>query len=540
MQESHPTASGSVSTGPPVEIRGLTVRAGERTIIDHADAEFPAGAVTLVVGSSGAGKSILLRVLAGLISPTTIGFSLEGSLCIGERDVVASPGRAGASTGVVFQSFALFDELTAEENVLFGLDHRPSPALRPKGPMRRETSRKLLDQLGLGRARSVARLSGGEKQRLAIARALAYDPALIAYDEPTSGLDPRNARRVADLIQTTAKAHGKTTVVVTHDWSHFAPVAARAYLLENGRLRQVPTEDLARWEASPEGLLEEKSREEANAAATSLFRRALEWAQAIFVATGRAVEAFALSIFGLVPRWPSARWGVRLLVHYLGLVASPGACLYFVASGVIAGFVATYFTFKFLPFRAYTEPLLTEELLHGLGFALYRIIVPVLITILLAARCGAAVASDVGTRRYTNATDALASMGAPPPRYLLTGVVHAFLFGAPILVAIAFLSARLTSLLVFSYNHPQEDALFWDGHFHRNLRVPGELFWRGTGWLVSKVLLCGFGVGCVAYFQGMRPKESHTRVHRGITATIIAATLFVLLVHFAYAFLEFE
>src|SRR6185436_20057020 len=119
----------------------------------------------------------------------------------------------------------------------------------------------------------------------------------------------------------------------------------------------------------------------------------------------------------------------------------------------------------FLPFRAYTEPLLTEELLHGLGFGLYRILVPVLITVLIAARCGAAVASDVGTRRYTLAIDAMRSMGARPSRYLLTNILYAFALGAPFLVALSFTAARLVSLLVFSYDYPQHGPFFWDSHF---------------------------------------------------------------------------
>jgi ABC-type transporter Mla maintaining outer membrane lipid asymmetry permease subunit MlaE len=206
---------------------------------------------------------------------------------------------------------------------------------------------------------------------------------------------------------------------------------------------------------------------------------------------------------------------------------------------VIAGFVSTHCVFKFLPHRVYTEPLISDELLNGLGFALYRILVPVLMTVLVAARCGAAVASDVGSRGYSRAIDAMRSMGASPERYLLTSILHAFAVATPILIGIAFLAARATSLVVFVYNHPEHGPHYWDGNFHRDLRIPGDFLYRGTPWLLAKLLVSGVGVGIIAYRMGMRPKYSGVDVSRGITSTIIAATLHVLLVHFAFAFLEF-
>jgi ABC-type multidrug transport system ATPase subunit/ABC-type transporter Mla maintaining outer membrane lipid asymmetry permease subunit MlaE len=529
------------------------VRAGGRAILQDVEADFLAGGTTLIVGPSGAGKSVLLRLLAGLITSRTTGFEVEGQVRIGERDLLADgvrPRAQGASpAGIVFQSFALFDELSAEENILFGRDHRRGGNADPRG--RGALARGLMAELGIPAGCRVALLSGGQKQRLAIARALAFDAELIAYDEPTSGLDPRNAVRVVELIRSTGEVHGKTTLVVTHNWSHFAPIAGRVYLLEGGGLRAVSREELAEWEGAPArtggpaAICPEAP--EPGPRAPALARRLVEGLRAapgalarFLAGTSRAAESVLRAALALLPLWRSPRWGLRYLLHYLTLVASPSAWVYFGAAGVISGFVSTYFTFKFLPFRAYTEPLLTEELLHGLGFGLYRIIVPVLITVLLAARCGAAVASDVGTRRYTLATDAMESMGARPERYLLTNVLYGFLLGTPFVIALSFVASRLTSLLVFTYNYPQYDPFFWDSHFHRNLRLPGELLYRGSGWLLLKVLLAGLGIGTIAYHQGMRPKHSAVDVNRGITSTIIWSTLFVLLVHFAFAFLEFE
>ena len=262
-------------------------------------------------------------------------------------------------------------------------------------------------------------------------------------------------------------------------------------------------------------------------------------ASALLEKTGKAAEEALRTIIGLIPLWKSPRWGLRYLRHYLGLVASPSSWLYFGASGVIAGFVSTHFVFKFLPHKNYTEPLLSDELLNGLGFALYRILVPVLLTILLAARCGAAVASDVGNRVYNHQIDAMRSMGAQPRRYLFTNILYAFLLGTPFLIGIGFLAARYTSLVVYTYNYPEKGPNYWDGNFHRDLRIPGQLFYRGTLWLVLKVLVAGLGVGAIAYHVGRWPKASGVEVSKGVTTAIIFATLFVLGVHFAFAFLEF-
>ena len=117
--------------------------------------------------------------------------------------------------------------------------------------------------------------------------------------------------------------------------------------------------------------------------------------------------------------------------------------IYVSIAGLVMGFVATYFTFRFLPYRPITEPLVLENVLDALGFSLYRILVPVLTTILVAARCGAAVTSDVGGKVHGQQIDALRTLGIKPARYLLTPILYAFLVGGagagpPVVLARAF------------------------------------------------------------------------------------------------------
>jgi ABC-type polar amino acid transport system ATPase subunit/ABC-type transporter Mla maintaining outer membrane lipid asymmetry permease subunit MlaE len=524
---------------PAVILRGLGVRAGGRRLLEDVDAEFPAGRITLIAGPSGSGKSVLLRVIAGLIDLEDRDYEVTGAV---EIHPAGASGSAPPRVGIVFQDFALFDELGALGNVLLASDHggRRSMARRE----RFAEARRLLESLEVPAGIAVDRLSGGQKQRLAIARTLAYEPEVIIFDEPSSGLDPANARRVAERIRRLQEGSGTTTIIVTHDYRHLAPIAHRTFILDpaTARLRAVEAGEIegATIDAAAEGGAAGRGSGGLGApAAAALPARALRPIAAVLDASAGASIALAASLLRLMPLWPSASWGLRYLAHYLRLLASPSAIAYFGAAGLIAGFVATHFTFKFLPFKAYTEPLITEELLHGLGFSLYRIVIPVLLTVLLAARSGAAIAADVGGRSFRRQLDAMRSLGAPPASYLLTNILHAFLLTTPLLLGFGFLVARFTSLAVFSYNYPEHAPLFWDGHFHRHLREPGSMLYLGTGWTLAKVLACAFGTGAIAYHVGRRAKQSSVEVSQGITLTIIAATLYVLLVHFVFAFVEF-
>ena len=200
----------------------------------------------------------------------------------------------------------------------------------------------------------------------------------------------------------------------------------------------------------------------------------------VLAETSRLLEACLDAVWRLVPVWKSPWWGFRFFLHYLRAVASPSAWLYIAIAGAIIGFVSTYFTFRFLPSANYTKPLVIEDLLRSMGFALYRILVPILATILIAARCGAAVASDVGGKRYGRQMDALRTLGVEPKRYLLTGILYAFLLGTPWLLAISYASAAVTSLVVFTATHPVRGPWFWQLHFHRELVVPDQWLYAGS------------------------------------------------------------
>ncbi len=216
-----------------VSARGLVKTYGRgraaRRVLDGADIDARAGELVAVVGRSGSGKSTLLHVLGGLDRPEAGTIEVAGERIDGrpERQVTSVRRR---KVGFVFQFFHLIPELTGEENVLL-------PARLP-GPRNGALARgrELIAGLGLTDAakRLPHELSGGEQQRLAVARALVNDPRLILADEPTGNLDEESGHEVLRLLREIAD-DGRAVVLVTHD-TEAAALADRVLHLADGRL----------------------------------------------------------------------------------------------------------------------------------------------------------------------------------------------------------------------------------------------------------------------------------------------------------------
>ena len=522
----------SRSAAPPassLRLTGLHIEAGSTVLLTDTTLTIPDGKITVIVGGSGAGKSVLLRTLAGLIPRQGESISWSGSIDVGSSD---SPARR---VGIVFQQFALFDELSPSGNVQFAIDHRSDRSNPPA-----QSAAEWLEELGVPSKTRVAGLSGGQKQRLAIARTLAADPHIVLYDEPTSGLDSASGRKVADLIRTTHEAHQRTSIVVTHDYETLIPIADEVLLLdsEEKQLIFVPKNEWSEIAGRMKPVALEATGAAVPATATE---RAIRGGDDFLSATGSALIAAARLPFDALPLFPRSRWGLRFFAHYLRLVGGVSAWIYLILAGLIIGFTATYFTFKFLPFRLYTQPLLIDELLASIGFALYRILVPVLATILIAARCGAAVAADVGVKQYGGQVDALRTLGVKPKAYLLVPIVMAFIVATPLLEWLAFTSARLISLVTFTSTHPEIGPYFWEQHFYRNLMIGSDSWvWpSGWSWVLLKNIACGVGTAAISYYRGLSPKHSASDVSSAITTTVLWTTLYVLVVHFIVALIEF-
>jgi ABC-type lipoprotein export system ATPase subunit len=217
-----------------VRARGLVKTFGEgrvaRRVLDGADLDVEAGEVVAVLGRSGSGKSTLLHLLGGLDRPQAGSIELAGVdvARASERELSALRRR---HVGFVFQFFHLLPELSGEANVLL------AGRVRGADPGAGERGRELVDRLGL---RNVAeslpsRLSGGEQQRFAIARALVNDPVLLLADEPTGNLDAATGQGVLELLRDLNRDRDLTMILVTHD-TQIAQQADRTVRLAEGRI----------------------------------------------------------------------------------------------------------------------------------------------------------------------------------------------------------------------------------------------------------------------------------------------------------------
>jgi ABC-type lipoprotein export system ATPase subunit len=220
---------------PTVAATGLVKSFGEgraaRRVLDGTDLAVEAGEVVAILGRSGSGKSTLLHLLGGLDRPEAGRIEVAGETVTGASEQRLSALRR-RRVGFVFQFFHLLPELSGEANVLL------AGRVRGARPEAAERGRELIDRLGLRpvAASLPSRLSGGEQQRFAIARALVNDPAVLLADEPTGNLDVEAGREVLRLLRAGAD-EGRAVVMVTHE-SAAAGIADRVLTLRDGRLSQ--------------------------------------------------------------------------------------------------------------------------------------------------------------------------------------------------------------------------------------------------------------------------------------------------------------
>jgi len=194
-----------------IQLQQLHKTFGSTVIIDEVNLTVPAGSFTCVLGKSGEGKSVLLKMIIGLIAPTSGTISIDN--CVLESIPTAKRQELLRTCGYVFQFAALLDSLTIEENICITLPEATAPDIR------RNVAINALQQVGLDEIllpKFPSDLSGGMKKRVGIARTLVQKPRIILYDEPTTGLDPLSTRQIHEVMKT-VQLSGVTTLVVSHD-----------------------------------------------------------------------------------------------------------------------------------------------------------------------------------------------------------------------------------------------------------------------------------------------------------------------------------
>jgi phospholipid/cholesterol/gamma-HCH transport system ATP-binding protein len=221
-----------MASGLAIELVGVTKRYGGRAVVDGLQVTIPAAQTTVLLGPSGSGKSTLLRMITGLMAPDEGEVIIDG-MAVAKR----SPTQLQALRhrfGMLFQDNALFTGLNVFDNVAFPLRH----VRRADEASIHTRVSSLLSSVGLADMgqRAPDQLSGGQRKRVALARALALDPEVVLFDEPTSGLDPQTSASIDELILATQRERARTFVVITHDIDSARTIGTTIGLLLDGQL----------------------------------------------------------------------------------------------------------------------------------------------------------------------------------------------------------------------------------------------------------------------------------------------------------------
>ena len=233
MKDSHNNDNADVTQNGIIALKNVTKKFGDKVVLNNVSLTIEAGKTTVIIGPSGCGKTVLIKHLIGLLRPSS------GEIYFKNRQVDNLPenelNKIRTHFGFLFQAGALFDSLSVAENIIFPIKQHYKITKRSGID---ELVKSKLAMVGLdGFQESYpANLSGGQRKRVALARAIALNPEIILYDEPTTGLDPIRSGIINELILKLQRGLDVTSVVVTHDMTSAYKIANRIVMLHQGKI----------------------------------------------------------------------------------------------------------------------------------------------------------------------------------------------------------------------------------------------------------------------------------------------------------------
>ena len=226
-------------TTPKLQIKNITKIYSEQKdtpALDDVSFDVRPGELLSILGPSGCGKTTLLKILIGLLPPTS------GSIYLDGEEITSLPS-AKRSMGIVFQNYALFENMTVQDNVMYAACLKAKREKSATKAQIREKAEAMLDMLGVSHVANKypAQLSGGQQQRVAIARTLIHNPSIMLFDEPMSALDVATRLQLRDVIKQIQRDFGTTMIYITHDQEEAFAMSERILVMKNARIAQLDT-----------------------------------------------------------------------------------------------------------------------------------------------------------------------------------------------------------------------------------------------------------------------------------------------------------
>jgi ABC-type lipoprotein export system ATPase subunit/ABC-type transporter Mla maintaining outer membrane lipid asymmetry permease subunit MlaE len=519
----HPVTRGHLVTGQAPEtgqdtqkgqdsltVAGLTiVRPDGAMLLRDVSLQVGAGELVLLVGPSGSGKSTLLLLLAGLLETGPGGWGVAGIVGCGERrfDLAARRSDIG---GVVFQNYALFDDLDARENLRVALDHAPRTVPGLSG----ELAAMLAD---IDPRQSIGSCSGGQRQRLAIVRTVLADQPVLLFDEPNSGLDIVSSRRLVELIRGLCRTMGKPALITVHHFEELLPLADRVLVIDprTGDLAEVPADS-----AAVEARLDAASEQPMAGSA----------ARPVTGAQGQGGPHWRLPAAGHSP----AHWFARYLAGYFWLLcASPVMLLYMASGACIIGFVTVWFGFNYYSFGGLLRSLLHDETLVGLGAVQCRVAVPLIANLLFVARNSAVIAADVGNRVTSSQFQAMTNLNIPGRTYVFSSILISMVAGSAAYLVLSLLLGGWIAQETWHMHFPGQYRALFRTQFFRQVLGDGGWPLPAMAWVLVKTTLSALLAAVSSIVIAIGPEPSNQAVNRSVANAIVIGVILTLIVHAA-------
>jgi len=519
------TDAGKPGGGAPMlRVRDLSIAHGSgRTLLEGVDLTLHAGEIVILAGPSGSGKSTLVNLLCGAIDPAGGGWRTSGTVAYGDNldDLATDRVTVG---GVVFQNFALFDDLTVRENLEIAAQH--NPAIGDK--LRTAIDGLLVD---IDRSIPVNAASGGQRQRIAIARTLLGNHPLLFLDEPNSGLDVSASRRLSELIRDLARDIGIPVIVIAHHFRHLLDIADRVVMLDPVAHDLI---DVATDSAAIEAELERMEAGEPRPAPVEKDE------DASYQDDHAPLAPLPVTGGGRTGGWRFG-WGAKFLLGYLWeLCFAPSALLFVGLGSIIVGFVTTWFIFMYLPFRDYILPIIHSDALAGVAFAELRVMAPLFAAVLISVRNSALISADVGHKVYSDQIKSMRNLNIPHQIYINLMVLLSSAVAAVFLAAVSVSLTAWVAMETWAYIFPDSSTYQWRDQYFQRLWPPGQPILIGVDWIIVKAVPSVLGAAAISLYFGYRPKSDILDINKAIAQSLIWGLSFVLTWQSILTLVEFK